>query len=77
MRGNIIVSGPTAGSGGGDSLTVRDTTGTSLRSIVFDAGNEAEIRNGAPLVDTVTVEGLNTADQIVAARVNPWTTTTW
>ena len=71
VRGNIIVSGPTAGSGGGDSLEVRDATGTSLRSIVFDAGNEAEIRSGAPLVDTVTVQGLNSADQIVAAGINP------
>jgi Ca2+-binding RTX toxin-like protein len=70
IRGNIIVSGPTAGSGGADTLTVRDTTGTSLRSIVFDAGNEAEIRNGAALVDTVTVEGLNTADHLLAAVTN-------
>ena len=45
-------------------------TGTSLRSIVFDAGNEAEIRNGAALVDTVTVEGLNTADDITAGVPN-------
>jgi Ca2+-binding RTX toxin-like protein len=70
IRGNIIVSGLTAGSGGGDSLTVRDTTGTALRSIVFDAGNEAEIRNGAALIDTVTVEGLNTADHVVAGVPN-------
>ena len=70
VRGNIIISGPTAGSGGADSLLVRDTTGTSLKSIAFDAGNEAEIRNGAPLIDTVTVEGLNTPDTITASVPN-------
>ena len=70
IRGNIIVSGPTSGSGGGDSLLVRDTTGTSLRNIAFDAGNEAEIRSGAALVDTLTVEGLNTPDIIAAGVPN-------
>lgn len=70
VRGNIIISGPSAGSGGGDSLTVRDLTGTALRTIVFDAGNDAEILAGAPLTDTVTIEGLNTADDITAAVPN-------
>ena len=71
VRGNIIApSGPTAGSGGGDSLEVRDTTGTALRNIVFDAGNEAEVRNGAALVDTVVVQGLDTPDVITASVPN-------
>ena len=51
-------------------MTVRDLTGTSIRTILFDAGNEAEIRPGTALVDTVTVEGLNRADNLVATRVN-------
>jgi Ca2+-binding RTX toxin-like protein len=37
---------------------------------VFDAGDEAEIRAGAPLVDTVIVQGLNTPDVIVASVPN-------
>ena len=71
VRGNIIApSSLTAGSGGGDSLEVRDSTGTALRNITFDAGNEAEIRNGAALVDTVIVQGLDTADGITASVPN-------
>ena len=70
LRGNIIVSGPTAGSGGADSLIVRDVTGTALRSIVFNAGNEAEVRSGAPLVDTVTIEAPNTSNNLSVAITN-------